>query len=237
MMRTPPRVRSTGTARSVPTLLPTGDRKVRRKGRITTWFDDKGYGFISPADGEGRVFVHIKAFGKPRRRPVLGDSVTYATATDRRGRPCAADVSIAGAGSGSGAVGVGAPLARRHAMTVAVGFLLLLGAAVGLSLIPVPVLLLYVLLSGATFLVYAFDKSAAANGGWRTPENTLHLLSLAGGWPGALVAQDRLRHKSRKQPFRAVFWSTVLLNCAVLAWLLTPAGADLWRDMVGHLAH
>jgi uncharacterized membrane protein YsdA (DUF1294 family)/cold shock CspA family protein len=68
-----------------------------------------------------------------------------------------------------------------------------------------------------TFLVYAVDKSAARNGRWRTRESSLHLLSLAGGWPGAWFAQQWLRHKSRKAAFRAVYWATVLLHCAALA--------------------
>ena len=70
-----------------------------------------------------------------------------------------------------------------------------------------------------TFLTYAFDKSAARRGAWRTPESTLHLLDLAGGWPGALLAQQLLRHKSSKQSFVAVFWLTVMANItAFVAW-------------------
>ncbi|WP_298214695.1 DUF1294 domain-containing protein [Acidovorax sp.] len=71
-----------------------------------------------------------------------------------------------------------------------------------------------------TFVVYAIDKRAAQNGQWRTKESHLHLLSLTGGWPGAWCAQQWLRHKSRKAEFRAVYWVTVVLNCAALtAWL------------------
>lgn len=73
-------------------------------------------------------------------------------------------------------------------------------------------------LSLLTFIIYALDKSAAKNGAWRAEESTLHLLSLAGGWPGALIAQQKLRHKSKKQSFRSVFWVTVLLNCGAFAW-------------------
>ena len=71
-----------------------------------------------------------------------------------------------------------------------------------------------------TFLVYAIDKSAAQNGQWRTKESHLHLLGLAGGWPGAWFAQQWLRHKSRKVEFRTVYWATVVLHCAALgAWV------------------
>ena len=78
----------------------------------------------------------------------------------------------------------------------------------------------YVLLSFASFLMYGIDKSAARRGRWRTPEITFHLLSVAGGWPGALLGQRVFRHKTRKQPFRGIFWGTVIVNCSVLAWFL-----------------
>ncbi|HJV67205.1 MAG TPA: DUF1294 domain-containing protein [Geomonas sp.] len=81
----------------------------------------------------------------------------------------------------------------------------------------------YLLASLVTFLTYALDKSAARNGRWRTRESTLHLLSLVGGWPGALLAQNMLHHKSNKRSFRAVFWMTVGLNCFALCWLLLKA--------------
>jgi len=86
--------------------------------------------------------------------------------------------------------------------------------------IPLLIIGLYFISSLLTFFMYAKDKSAAKQGARRTPENTLHLFSLFGGWPGALIAQQKLRHKSKKQPFRVVFWLTVLLNCAGLLWLL-----------------
>ncbi|MEA5441595.1 DUF1294 domain-containing protein [Cyanobium gracile] len=75
-------------------------------------------------------------------------------------------------------------------------------------------LAVYIGLSVMTFLSYAFDKSAAIHGRWRTPEKTLHLLGLAGGWPGALLAQQLLRHKCSKPSFIASFWITVVVNVA-----------------------
>ncbi|GAB4290608.1 MAG: hypothetical protein Kow0096_04210 [Thiohalomonadaceae bacterium] len=74
--------------------------------------------------------------------------------------------------------------------------------------------------------LYARDKAAARRQARRTPEKTLHLLALLGGWPGAWCAQQWLRHKAHKQPFRALFWITVLLNPAATAYLLSPYNAD-----------
>lgn len=99
------------------------------------------------------------------------------------------------------------------------------GPASGARAIGPALLAAYALLSVVTFVVYAADKSAARRGARRVPESTLHLLSLLGGWPGALVAQQVLRHKTRKQSFRAVFFATVLVNCVALAWALATLTA------------
>jgi uncharacterized membrane protein YsdA (DUF1294 family) len=85
---------------------------------------------------------------------------------------------------------------------------------------PLGLLGLYILLSVLLFVVYGADKAAAKQGKRRTPEATLHLLALMGGWPGAFVAQRTFHHKTRKQPFQTIFWGTVIVNCAALVWLL-----------------
>ncbi|HEX7646283.1 MAG TPA: DUF1294 domain-containing protein [Noviherbaspirillum sp.] len=77
----------------------------------------------------------------------------------------------------------------------------------------------YAVLSIAAFVAYAADKSAARRGDRRTPERTLHLLALAGGWPGGMLARRMLRHKSRKPMFLFVLWASALLHVAALAWL------------------
>lgn len=101
---------------------------------------------------------------------------------------------------------------------------LLLGATLALGL-PPAVALAYLLASVGCFVAYALDKSAARAGARRTPERTLLLLGLAGGWPGAVLAQQWLRHKTRKQPFQSLFWLTVAAHAVVaggLAWRLMP---------------
>lgn len=76
--------------------------------------------------------------------------------------------------------------------------------------------LIYLLLSVLCFFAYAADKSAARRGQRRTPESRLLLLGFLGGWPGALLAQQFLRHKTRKQPFLLLFWCTVAANLSLL---------------------
>jgi len=201
---------------------------MRTKGKITSWNDEKGFGFITPSSGGKQVFVHIKAFGNRNRRPEIDQVVTYALSSDGKGRPCAINATLAGDRL---------PEKIRRSndsllVIVAAIFLVIVGVSVITARIPSLILALYMVASLFTFLMYAVDKSAAQKGAWRTKESTLHLLSLAGGWPGALVAQQRLRHKSKKQSFRSVFWLTVLLNCGVFVWLLTPTGAETLRTLI-----
>lgn len=70
------------------------------------------------------------------------------------------------------------------------------------------------------FALYGLDKSAARRGRRRVPENSLHMLALLGGWPGALAGQWAFRHKTRKQPFRAIFVVTIVLNCTAIVGAL-----------------
>lgn len=104
--------------------------------------------------------------------------------------------------------------------SLAVLFLAALPVAVLAGFLPGALAVAYITASVLTFLVYAWDKSAARQGQWRIRERTLHVLALAGGWPGALIAQTVLRHKSRKQAFRAISWATAFIHCAALAGLL-----------------
>ncbi|QJI29166.1 DUF1294 domain-containing protein [Pseudomonas sp. ADAK18] len=79
----------------------------------------------------------------------------------------------------------------------------------GVSLIP---LVAYGTVSVVAFFLYWSDKRKAREDSWRTPENVLHAVELAGGWPGALIAQQVFRHKTRKVSYQVVFWLIVLLH-------------------------
>ncbi len=66
------------------------------------------------------------------------------------------------------------------------------------------------MVSALTYWAYARDKRHAQDGEWRTSEAQLHLWELLGGWPGAWIAQLRLRHKCSKGSYQFVFWLIVL---------------------------
>ena len=202
---------------------------MRTKGKLTSWNEEKGFGFITPMAGVKQIFIHIKAFSNRNRRPVVGQIVTYTLSSDNQGRPCAIKATLTGdrlpekTKRSNGSLSV----------VVAICFLIIVGISVFLTKIPLHILALYMAASLLTFIMYALDKLAAQDGAWRTQESTLHLLSIAGGWPGALIAQQKLRHKTRKQSFRSVFWITVLLNCGAFAWLSTPSGAAALQSFTG----
>lgn len=198
-------------------------------GMIKSWNDERGFGFIAPTLGGEDIFVHVKAYRSRVSRPAVGQRVTFEVEVDAHGRKRARRVELA------------QPSRRRvHARTqpssrggaisyfaIALFALVFLMASFAWQ-VPGWVALLYIVASITAFLTYAIDKSAAASGAWRIPEQTLLLLGLAGGWPGAIVAQQVLRHKSIKQPFRSAFWGTVTIN--VLAFLLF--GSRYWHTVL-----
>ena len=228
--------------------LKMGSTTKRFSGTLTSWNDERGFGFISPAEGTERVFVHIKAFPPGPSRPQLGTELTFTvehTADGKnRNRATATRVQPVGQGRPAGRAqrsqrsqrtqrSQGAPRStpqrgRSRRKTASVDYVMVIvfvaGYLVVNALWPLPLWVagLYLGANIVTFVVYAVDKSAATNGRWRTSENTLHLLSVIGGWPGAIIAQQTLRHKTKKASFRSVFWVTVLLNVLAFAVFATP---------------
>ncbi len=202
---------------------------MRYQGRITTWKDDKGFGFITPNGGGAQVFLHISSFVNRQRRPADNEIVTYELRIDGKGRAQAEAVAFVGEQAISSRSSVNSSIPTLFAC----GFLVFVVASVFFGKVPTAVLALYLVASIVTFILYAFDKSAAQRNRWRTPESNLHLFALIGGWPGALTAQRLLRHKSKKASFQIVFWATVFLNCCVLGWLFTPSGATMIRSILG----
>jgi len=182
------------------------------EGTLTTWKDDKGFGFIKPTHGGPDVFVHVSSFANKRRRPVVNDHVEFASQPDTDGRLKATSVRFHGEKPDI--------LTPVHtSLMVALGFIAYLGWSVFRGTLPSPVLWLYLLASGGSYLLYRHDKRASKAGRYRIPEGTLHISELIGGWPGALVAQQVYQHKTAKLSYQFGFWICVIINCAILYWI------------------
>ncbi len=202
---------------------------MEQQGILRSWNDDKGFGFIR-ADNRD-YFVHISNV-RGEQRPQQGETVFFIAGKDNQGRLCAehmrgADLSLdrpairrkpqtakqAKPALHHQSRNTPANLKRTLSLLLAACTIPALGAwqAFEQSALLWP-LLMYIGMSLFSFLQYWRDKKNAQNGQWRTPEKQLHTVELLGGWPGALLAQQLLRHKTQKGAYQTVFWLIVLIH-------------------------
>jgi uncharacterized membrane protein YsdA (DUF1294 family)/cold shock CspA family protein len=222
---------------------------MRKQGTIIRWEAARGFGFVRSPAASADVFFHLRDLrggmqpregmevsfeeiqvgGKgPRAMAVEAISVTPGRASSSaqpqsRARSRAEDTpprrprSQRQTTTSTGGRGLEAMLF----VMAAYGGLLLW--AVWASLLPWWIVPASFVLNLLTFWMYWVDKHAAQTSQWRTPENTLQFLALAGGWPGAWLAQQVLRHKSSKQSFQDDYWLMVISHAVLVgAWLFWP---------------
>ncbi|WAJ39798.1 DUF1294 domain-containing protein [Pseudomonas sp. GOM7] len=228
-----------------------------RKGLLKHWDDAKGFGFIQPQGGGAELFAHISVM-RGERRPQAGDEVFYIEGRDPQGRPRAEHMRLAGELSLDRQAIRRKPAARQavsgrepgkatrstrrrqgegmiqHFGAKAVLFLSLCALPLFAALLQLRgalwwALPLYLLASALSFVQYWQDKRSAQQGRRRTPEHTLHLVELAGGWPGALLAQQVFRHKTRKLSYQIPFWLIIAAHQVFWIDLLWLDGAYLAR--------
>ncbi len=204
---------------------------MRLQGKVLNWNDDRGFGFVEPNGGGERAFVHIKAFKLRSRRPINGDVIIYELVRENNNRYKATNIQFA-----RDTESLNKKNNAYSTNSLGIYFILIFCVALLASIfsgkLPLTVAGLYVVMSLVAFITYALDKSAAQNARWRTPESTLHMFSLIGGWPGAFFAQNMLRHKSSKQEFKRVYKITVLLNLGALIWLHTEKGSLVLNNVL-----
>lgn len=196
-----------------------GEESELLRGTIKAWDDAKGYGFIEPHEKGKGVFFHVKQWTLRNERPNVGRQVFYIAEEASRGklraslvRPLAAaqveEETVSFRSLLNGDLGI-------FVLCAAGVLILLLGLIVKL---PLEVAAAYIVSSTLTYLLYRSDKLSAGKGQSRVPEMTLHFFGLLCGWPGGLVAQQRLRHKTIKASFQVVFWLTAVLNLFLVAF-------------------
>ncbi len=196
---------------------------MRFEGTIKTWNDERGFGFIEPALGGEDIFVHIKAFQNRAGRPAAGQFVSFAVELSPEGKKRAFAVKSGAAARLRARPRNDQPAQWGTASYFAIPAFLVLYVIVDIAWRPPAWIAgIYLGASVLTFIVYWADKSAAVAGERRVPESTLHLLGLLGGWPGAIIAQQLLRHKSNKAAFRSAFWASVVGNALGFVVLASP---------------
>jgi uncharacterized membrane protein YsdA (DUF1294 family)/cold shock CspA family protein len=189
-----------------------------QKGILTTWKDDRGFGFIESSVGKRRIFLHITAIRESSHRPQVGDVIYFHLERDE-GRLRASNAWFE---TDRPKPAFKSPVASKKAPKYQSSF----SPAPALLCIPpmwgaidfmlrtrnaFPVLA-YIAVGIFTFVLYSEDKNRAVSKAWRIPEAQLHLCELFGGWIGALIAQQVFRHKTRKTSYQLVFCSIVVLH-------------------------
>lgn len=194
---------------------------MRIEGHLKSWNDERGFGFIEPVQGGQEIFAHISDFPAGSGRPFVGLSLSFEVKLGSNGKKRAHGIQFPTRMKKRQPISKGEVPARwtLPRLVVLPAFACLWWYVAQRWGVRPQLVLVYAVLSSVTFIAYVFDKAAARAGRWRTSESTLHTLGFACGWPGALVAQQLLRHKTAKVEFVRGFWITVTLNIATfVAW-------------------
>lgn len=221
----------------------------KKQGTVVRWDNEKAFGFIRCPEIAADIFFHLRDYSGPTK-PAEGLRVMFddihvggkgpraLSVEPARNEIINAPPAPAPAPAGADLLPGGQSTSRARSqwqkrreerpLWIGLGlmavWLLLWFIGIGMGRFPWVILTAVVLLNLVTFYMYWRDKHAAINEVRRTPENQLHGLALAGGWPGAWFAQQILRHKTNKQPFRRIYWATVAVNfLALLAWIVFPS--------------
>jgi len=191
-----------------------------QKGTLIMWNDQKGFGFIRTDGTEEDHFVHISAFKKGMtRRPAMGDAIRFQPAeTSGKKRVTFALIENLERETQKPVRFELNPKRRSWAVNVLIATpLVLSGYLLLMAKNPIP-FFSYWILSILTMFLYGKDKAHAATHQWRIPESYLHILELMGGWPGALMAQNDFRHKTRRSTYLWLLWGIIALH--LMAWAL-----------------
>lgn len=208
---------------------------MRVEGTLVKWDDERGFGFIRPADGGKDIFVHITGFPRATGRPDVGEQVSYEIEESDRGPRAAQVMSLRTIKSESNVTPAqaGGCIGPAFLIVLFAGAVIVVGLSTGLGFGWILLwFAFYTVSSIATVSLYRHDKDAALKRHGRTSEEALLTSSFFGGWPGALIAQQRFRHKTRKTSFQVKFWLLVVLNITVVFTLVSPYRATVGRFLV-----
>ena len=215
---------------------------IRNKGKILKWNDDKGFGFILPSDIDSKknIFVHIKSFSDKRLRPAEGQQVTYTVQKNNDGKESAIKVSrstdhiVRNKDYSNHNKNINSTNKRINTNNTQLDFkttqsipplyIIIIVSFVAFLFhfsiegkLPPLVIVIYIAMGIITYYIYSEDKDMAINNERRISEQRLLALSLFGGWVGALIAQQKFRHKTQKISFQISFWTVVFFDIVLLS--------------------
>lgn len=199
-------------------------------GFVKAWDEERGFGLIEPAQGGQDIQLSLTGFAASGQRPQVKQRVRFEieTGPDGQEQACRVEPALT-------------PPVRSISRQEASAYWMMairwvIPAFLGLSLllalvweVPLQLAVIYLLASAVSLSAHAMDKYASKRGMRRTAESTLHAFSLLGGWPGTLLAQRLVRHKSAKIQFRQWFWITVVVNVSAFILLCSPLAQPLWH--------
>ncbi|HIQ46763.1 MAG TPA: DUF1294 domain-containing protein [Sulfurovum sp.] len=190
---------------------------IRKKGILTKWNDDKGYGFITPVGEKKEVFVHISEFNN---RPSIGAKLIFTLSKDKNGRDCATNAIQFDKAKLTSTIEEKNSISIFSFLIITLFYFVLFTYLPDDKNINIYAISYYILIGIFTYYLYAKDKASSQDGNWRISENTLHVFSLFGGWTGALIAQNKLKHKSSKTNFKISFFISIIFNIFLLFYII-----------------
>lgn len=189
---------------------------MRHTGHITSWDEEQGTGHIKMTNGLELILVHKHEFRNHQTPPQLNQEVSFILSKDNTGKFIAQNV-----------LRYEDKLPSTSNIRVALIFsitALFLFSVMIFTKLPAEkaaiILVNYFLISTVTFKAYKIDRTFLLEHIGSLPESTLHFLSLLGGWPGAMLAQEILQHKIHDRGFKTLFWLTIFINIGLLAYLI-----------------
>lgn len=189
---------------------------MRFQGGIGDWQDDAG-----PAQRSRAACISANRGSRPTTSPTSGRRARYLHHGLRReGKVSRRASRVCGARRKFGFSSRARQLARQFRRAVLVGGRTLYAY----SRTPLKIVGVHEVASVVTFFAYVFDKSDACKGGLQASESTLYLMSMLGGWRGALLGQ----HKTRTLSFQGPFLSSVAANLVAVHILLSCIAPDFY---------
>ncbi|MBL1241514.1 MAG: DUF1294 domain-containing protein [OCS116 cluster bacterium] len=92
----------------------------------------------------------------------------------------------------------------------------------------ITVISIYLFMSLVCFVLFFIDKKRSEANGWRIGEYYLHLVELLGGWPGALLGQKFIRHKTKKTSYKIILWLIILVHIILWGYFIYGLSTKFW---------